>query len=134
MNVATTVAITSSATASSAAAIAANQAREARIYACKALDASYDPRVASVEQKQDYSSCMQVLYPEPSEPLTSSELLAGKVVIGILLLAMVIGLVKGFREDGLPESLLLGLLYVGVTLMCMLALALSALGIKFIFS
>lgn len=134
MNAATTVAITSSAAASGSAAIAARQAREARLQACKAFEYTYDPKLAQVEQKQEYGACMKILYPEPSEPMTVSEVFAVKGVVLVLLVSMVIGLIKGYQDDGLADSVLLGIVYPSCAAVVIFALALAALGIQFIFS
>lgn len=90
------VALSSAAIASSAAANAA--ARQARKTACVSIETTYRPGLATVQEKQTYAECIDLLYPQPSAPFTGTELLVAKGAILLLLLSMVVGAWWGWRE------------------------------------
>lgn len=61
------------------------RAKEAKITACKDLEAHFKGN-ESVELKKEYSSCIELLYPTPREPLSDNEIFAIKILIVACLL------------------------------------------------
>lgn len=133
----TTVAISAAALASSAAANSAAQA--AKKNSCVTLELTYKPELASVSQKQQYAECLELLYPKPSAPLTGGEVVAAKIGIVILLIAFVIGAVKGWREgydtaDSMLGAVLTGLMGWVVVAVVAFILGVAIAGIAYLFS
>lgn len=83
------VAIASS--ANTTALIAAAQAREAKIIACKTNIENYDSKTATVAQMKQYSDCVDTVYPSDVYP---SSVIIFKVIFVIAL----IGMFGGFYE------------------------------------
>ena len=103
---ATTIAISSAANAQSAAANAA--AQEAARKACMAYVRGYEHDRATVTEMREYAGCIERLYPAPLAP---GDLMAWKVVVAVLLIGMVVGVVRQWRDSyssGPIEAVLLG--------------------------
>lgn len=96
----TTIAISTATLASSAAAQSA--AREARKSACLAVESAYRPELATLESKQAYAECIQLLYPVPSEPMTAGETTALQVLVVCAFACFLIGAVVGWRNEDRP--------------------------------
>jgi hypothetical protein len=99
---------------------------------------SYRAELATVDQKQQYSECIQLLHPQPSAPMTGTELLVVKAVIVLLLISVVVGAVKGWREgydtmDRIVWALLTGFMGAIIAAALMGAGALTAAGITYLF-
>lgn len=94
------------ASASAQSAIAAQQAREARKVACQALMPSYQDATASVESRQSYASCVDLIYPQT---MSGVEVLIVKLLIVSAVIGTVIGMYIGAREDGFIGSILIGM-------------------------
>jgi hypothetical protein len=102
----TTIAATSASTAAAAAANAA--AQEAARKACMAYVQGYEHERATVTQMREYAGCISRLHPTPLEP---GELMAWKIVVAVLLVGMVVGVVRAWREpfvSGPIEAVFLG--------------------------
>lgn len=112
----TTAAIAASASAQSA--IAAQEAREARKVACQALMPNYQDATASVEARQIYASCVELMHPQA---MSGVEVLVVKTLIVSAVIGTAIGMYVGARDDGFVGSILLGI--VGMIFApCVLAL------------
>ncbi|MNJ16328.1 hypothetical protein D3C77_105890 [compost metagenome] len=131
----TSIAISSAALASSA---AANQAAlQARKTSCLSFEAAYRPELADVGQKQQYAECVGLLYPKPAAGFSENEIWFFKGLIIVLLLSMIIGFVRG---DGYGAHQSIGdrlcgafLAFCGVTAAIVVLGLLTAAGI-FLFS
>ena len=103
---ATTIAITSAANAQAAAANAA--AQEAARKACMAYVRGYEHDRATVSEMREYAGCIDRLHPallEPGDPMV------WKIVLAVLLIGMVAGIVREWRDsisDGPIEATLMG--------------------------
>ena len=95
--------------------------------ACKAIESSFNNTTASIEQKQQYAQCIDILYPIYS----SNDILLMKVLVVISFLAFTFGFIKGYKEDGVGIGLLLG---VGLALFIPFILVILYSGITFLFS
>lgn len=87
------VAIASS--ANTTALIAAAQAREAKIIACKTNIDSFDSKTATVAQMKQYADCIDTVYPSDVSP---SGVIAFKVIFVIALIGMFIGFYKAHKD------------------------------------
>jgi hypothetical protein len=137
LDMSTTVAISAAAMASSAAANSAAQA--AKKNSCSAFELSYRPDLATVGQKQQYAECIELLYPQPSAPLAGAEIIVAKIAIVILLIAFVVGAVKGWREgygtsDRIVGAVLTGLMGWVCVAVVALILGLAIAGTAYLFS
>ena len=103
---AATIAITSAANANAAAANAA--AQEAARKACMAYVRGYEHDRATVIEMREYAGCIDRLHPAPLEP---GDLMAWKIVVAVLLVGMVAGIVREWRDSfsaGPIEATLMG--------------------------
>ena len=74
--------------AASNAAIAAQAAHEAEVAKCQIVIREFDSKNTTVGQAQEYSHCIDVVYPQP---MSDSSVVALKVVFAIALIGMVAG-------------------------------------------
>lgn len=95
--------------------------------ACKAIESSFNNTTASIEQKQQYAQCVDILYPLYS----SDDILVMKVLVIISFLAFTFGFIKGCKEADLGIGLLLG---AGFALGIPFILVVLYSGITFLFS
>lgn len=122
----TTVAINAAMT--SAAISAASQARMSE---CRAILATFDNQGSTREQKTQYASCVREIYPSQTTP---NELLAMKIGVSLLFIALAVGAVKGWREDGFMGAVGDGFMAVTIVFLAIIFLALVAIGIVILFS
>lgn len=90
-----TAALTASSAAS--ASIAQNAAREARKSACVVIESRFDPGVSSATEKQQYSECISLLYPEPVK-FDEQSIMVSKGLVGIILICMVGCAIYGYKQ------------------------------------
>lgn len=95
--------------------------------ACKAIESSFNNTTASIEQKQQYAQCIDILYPIYSP----NDILVMKVLVVIAFLAFMFGFIKGYKEDGIGIGLLVG---VGFAIFIPFTLVILYSGITFLFS
>lgn len=95
--------------------------------ACKAIESSFNNTTASIEQKQQYAQCIDILYPIYS----LNDILVMKVLVVIAFLAFMFGFIKGYKEDGIGIGLLVG---VGFAIFIPFTLVILYSGITFLFS
>ena len=117
--------------AATGAAVAAAASARARRAECVAIEATFDARTATVEQKRDYADCIGVLYPDP---MTAAETVLFKIAIVLCFVGAGIGAWFGWREDrgfGLVLGVLMGALAV---VLGAGAIWLTAIGLHFVFS
>lgn len=123
-------------TAASAAnnAMAQQAAHRARVDRCTVFESRFEVARASVAEKQEYASCVETLYPQPSN-LTESDTYAIKGLIVILLIALVVGAVVGYRDFEDVSGTILGA-FCGVvfTATGMIVLVLLYLAFAYLFS
>lgn len=119
MSIATNTAIT--AVNLSLAAQASADADRAQVERCKVELLQYEPKAATVQQMQSYAECVRNIYPQDSGP---AEVMAYKIVIGVLLLGFIIGAVRGFldnRYEAIPSAVFCGLAGASIAfLICIL--------------
>jgi len=119
----TSIAIAASAGAAS---YAASKAHEAE---CVAIEKTYDPHIATVEQKQDYADCINTLYPQD---MGGTEVMFLKVCVALLLLSIPVGAIYGGMTRGTPFSY--SVLFLLFTLIAEFVLLLIILAISFLIS
>lgn len=100
---ATTITITSAANAQAAAANAA--AQEAGRKACMAFVRGYEHDRATVIEMREYASCIDRLHPAQLE---AGDLMVLKVVVAVLLIGVVLGVRREWRNSGRIEAVLMG--------------------------
>jgi hypothetical protein len=88
------VAIASS--ANTTALIAAAQAREAKIIACKTNIDSFDSKTATMAQMKQYADCVDTVYPSDVSP---SGVIAFKVIFVIAIIGMLVGFYKAHKSS-----------------------------------
>lgn len=119
--------------ASSAAISASNSARIERekTEQCVLFVDGFDSRKSSVVEQKHYASCVQRLNPEPA---TESQTVVGKVCVAAMLIALVIGLVWGWKEEGIFGSIIAGILFP-LGLVCLVAVLIAVImGVGFVLS
>lgn len=124
----TSIALSAAANANAAAAAA--EASHAQDMACHAIIAAYDPKVARVDQMQTYATCVQRIYPSSSEipPVVA------KVSIIVLIVALIIGVFKGWQEDGFIGAVAIGFLAPAFLAICAVVLWAIVCGIMYVVS
>lgn len=121
-------------TAASAAnnAMAQEAAHRARVDRCTVFESRFEVALASVAEKQEYASCVETLYPMPT---TESETYLIKGCIVVLLIALVVGAIVGYRMErdffGAFMGAVGGVLFSAVGIMC---IGLIAAGVGYLFS
>lgn len=127
------VIIASSVAASSAAISASNSARieEEKTELCILFVGGFDSKKSSVVEQKHYASCVQRLNPEP---VTESETVFGKVCVIGLLVALVVGIIKGWRDGGLEGAMLYGMCFPLFLAFGAAILLMIVMGIVFVFS
>lgn len=128
------IAINAALTASSAANNAAAQAaaNKARVDRCIVFESRFDAAKASAAEKQEYASCVETLYPQP---ISNEGIWLIKGAIVILILAVVIGGIYGYREFRDGAGIFMGaILGPCLALVGMVLIAAIAVGIGYLFS
>ena len=125
--------IASSVAASSAAISASNSARieKEKTEQCILFVEGFDSKKSTVVEQKYYASCVQRLNPDPK---TESDLLAGKICVIALLLALIAGIIKGWSDEGLEGAILYGLCFPLFLAFGVAVLLMIGLGIVFLFS
>jgi len=127
------VVIATSLAASSAAISASNSARIAqqKKEECVLFVEGFDSRSSNLVQQKHYASCVQLLNPEP---MTANETTGAKVCIVAMLVALIIGLVVGWKDDGLFGAIMFGLLFpLGLAIIGIIVLVIFS-GLVFLFA
>ena len=117
--------------AATGAAISSAAIARARRAECVAVEATFDSRTATVEQKREYADCIDLLYPDPP---TATEATLLKVAIVLCFIGAGAGTWWGWREDrlfGATIGFFIGAVGVVIGLGVLL---LAAAGIAFVFS
>ena len=86
--------------------IALAQSERAKKLACESLEQSFEPKTATIQQKQDYAECMRLLYPQE---MSAGDVFALKIVLVIAFIGMGIGGAIGARDD-VPTGFIFGLI------------------------
>lgn len=121
-------------TAASAAnnAMAQEAAHRARVDRCTVFESRFEVAKASVAEKQEYASCVETLYPMPTTE-SESQLLKGCIVV--LLVAMVIGVVYGWKESRDAEGVILcGLMFPVFAALAIFVIGLIIAGVGYLFT
>jgi hypothetical protein len=129
-----TTAINAGLTAASAAnnAMAQQAAHRARVDRCVVFESRFEVAQASVAEKQEYASCVETLYPMPT---TESETVLIKGCIAILLIAMIVGVVYGWRDGrDFESSMLCGLMFPIFATVAIFVIGLVVYGAAYLFS
>ena len=127
------VIIASSVAASTAAISASTSARMERekTEQCVLFVEGFDSRKSTVVEQKQYASCVQRLNPDPK---TESETAVGKVCVVALLIALVVGMIYGWKEDGWYGSAMFGMCFPLFLAFGVAMLLMVATGIGFVFS
>lgn len=114
-------AVTAAATASIIAsqdvqeALEAQRSHEERVYDCSLYVEGFEHNKASVEQIHAYTECAELLYPEPVTDQGSNVL--AEVSVLTLLIALVVGVIYGYKEDRIGGAVFFGLVFPIVLLL-----------------
>ena len=84
--------------------IAASEAAAANRTSCIAFMNNYDSKSASVVAMQQYSECVQDIYPADSAPDLVSKTIIGSLML-FLLLGVLLGAYRKFKRHGCRDSL-----------------------------
>jgi hypothetical protein len=125
-------AVTAATTASIIASQNAQRAHEKRVYDCSLYVEGFEHNQASVKQIQTYTECAELLYPKPSTP-EGDQLLYKGCVMG-LLIAMLVGMIFGWKENRLEGMMFNGFIFPVTLLAIVGVLVLVVAGIGFILS
>lgn len=130
MSTTATAAIAANAAAQSA--IAAQEAHEAKVIACRGSMRSYVDLNATVEQKQSYAECVTTLHPRE---LAGGDVILVKALIVAGIVGAIAGAWQGWKEaDGIGSLFMftfMGALMAPFALGC---LALGWAAVKYLFS
>lgn len=99
------IALAGSSAASSSAAQQA--AREAKKSACVSIESAFDPKTSSIQEKKQYSECIEVNYPDPVVMNYESKM-AIKFSIVLVVACAVIGVIRAYRNSGDIEDAAFG--------------------------
>lgn len=125
MSAAAMAAISASSAATSSAA-----ASRAKTEACKITTSQFDNLTATTQGKQAYADCIEHLFPSP---MAASQVFAIKLCIVIVFAALLVGLFRGFREEGLGFDMLMTALgHVLAALTGIVAIGLVVAGAAFL--
>ena len=119
-------------TAASAAnnAMAQQAAHRARVDRCVVFESRFEVAKASAAEKQEYASCVETLYPMPT---TEGESQFTKACIVVLLIAMVVGIIYGWRTSrDLEGTVLCGLMFPIAAALGMFIIGLITLGVGYL--
>lgn len=105
--------------------------REEREEQCVLFVDGFDSNNSSIKEKQAYSSCIETLYPEP---VSDTDILVGKACVSVLLVALVVGIVWGWKQDGVEGAVIFGLGVPGAITAFGLLLLLVLAGVGFLFT
>lgn len=101
---------------SSAALVSSDAARRSvERLECKSIEFDFNKTTATVEQKQDYARCIDVLYPK----MGGHEVFALKLIIVFCLIGSIIGFIKGNKED-IGDRFAYGAIGLVAGLLCLL--------------
>ena len=109
----------------------AQRAHEKRVYDCSLYVEGFEHNQASVEQIQIYTECAELLYPKPTPE--GDQLLYKGCVMG-LLIAMLVGMIFGWKENRLEGMMFNGFIFPITLLAIGGVLSLVVIGIGFILS
>lgn len=129
-----TTAINAGLTAASAAnnVMAQEAAHRARVDRCTIFESRFDIARASVAEKQEYASCVETLYPTPT---SEGETYLIKGCIVVVLLALVIGAVHGYKEfRDLSGAFLGSVMWAACSAGALIAIGLLIAGVGYLFS
>ena len=90
---------------------AAAHAHRARVESCKVVTAQFEKTTATVEQQQEYASCINTLHPRE---MTDGGILAVKILIVLMLVGLVAGIVQAARDrytTGLMDYFMLSFMW-----------------------
>ena len=74
-------------------------------YYCNQMMPSFNPKTATVKDKQNYASCVDHLYPS----MSPVDIIALKVIIIITFLIFIAGAHLGYKKDGVVLAFLAGI-------------------------
>ena len=117
------------AASSNAAAAAAMQ--RAKKDECASIEKNYDGTNATVEQKQQYADCIELLYPKE---MTESDIIGAKIFIAIGVIGFLFGGVWGIKEDGLLSGAVFAFIAALALPLVALIFYLAACAVRFLFS
>jgi hypothetical protein len=109
----------------------AQREHERKVYECSLYVEGFEHNQASVEQIQTYTECAELLYPKPTPE--GDPLLYKGCVIG-LLIAMLVGMIFGWKENRLEGMMFNGFIFPITLLAIVGVLSLVVIGIGFILS
>lgn len=87
------------------------EAARAKRIACEAMMPAYKHEGATLEQARQYAECVGVLYPAE---MTDGQITAAKAVVALVLIGVVVGAIKGWKDDGEAMTAVLFALMGGV--------------------
>lgn len=125
------VIIATSAATSSAAIASMNSARIERekTSQCVLFVEGFDSRNSSVSEQKHYASCIQRLNPEP---MSESGVTTSKICVVGIILAMVVGMIYGWKEDGFLGSVFFGIAFPLFLVFAAGVLLLTSIGVMFV--
>jgi len=96
-----------------ATALAANNSASIKQQQCQKIINSFDNQIATIQQKQDYASCINYIY---QQELSYNTIVVFKIMFVIALIGLAIGLYQGYKaHDGLLANVLLGVIgFIGL--------------------
>lgn len=102
----------------------------AKKIACQSYEQSFNKLNATIEQKQKYANCIDILYPQ----MTSGEIIFIKFIILLSISLFIIGYWKGYRFKNKGDHVAAILLAMILSTLIPFIIFLFFIGIKFIFS
>lgn len=90
-----------------AAILAAQEARREK-ERCELYVEGFEHDTSSVEEMQAYAGCVDRLHPKP---MSEEGMVVGKVCVSLILLAAIVGVIYGWRDNGVEGGVCHGLLW-----------------------
>ena len=123
--VAATVAISSAVIASNSAAISSSQNNQAKEARCLIIEKDFNSKLATIEQKKEYSECIDYLYPQP---MSEKDMLIAKGVVLSLIIVFVGVAIYNFFSDGFCNRDFFGSIFTSVAFTLGFALLIAVIG------
>lgn len=120
---------------SAAAIIASQNAQreyEAKKRECSLYVEGFTHDNATTEQMYVYTECVETLYPKPVQDLEPTAF--GKVSVIAMLIAFVVGMVQGYKEDGVFGGILFATIFPLALIFIAIVVGLVGIGIGYVLS
>jgi len=105
-------------------------AHQAKVERCTVEVSQFVNAGSDIDAKRSFADCVSTLWPDA---LSSGETTMIKIAIVLMFISLAVGVVLGWREDGVLGSVMFGLLAPTLVAVALAVIALIFVGIGFLF-